>query len=118
MMTKGCASSLKKYSKGFEEIHKIDFFSSKTGIDLKKEIKAAEEEVKKFIGVKSKKAEFPLPVKNEKDYQGRVWVTRKRPFVDRMSSAWLIKGFIDKKAVFRFIDEDEIGKIEKGAAAF
>ncbi|MEK6678497.1 MAG: chromate resistance protein ChrB domain-containing protein [Nitrospirota bacterium] len=115
---KGLREQLKKYSKGFEEIHKIDFFSSKTGIDLKKKVKAAEVEVKKFTGFKPKKAELPLPVKNVKDYQGRVWVTRKRPFVDRMSSAWLIKGFIDKKAVFRFIDEDEVGKIEMGAAAF
>lgn len=114
---KGLREQFKKYSKWFEEIHRIDFFSSKAGIVLRKEIKAAEEEVKRFIGVKFKKAEFPLSAKNVKDYQGRVWVTRKRPFVDRMSSAWLIKGFIDKKAVFRFIDEDEIGKIEKGSSA-
>jgi len=115
---KGLREQFKKYSKGFEEIRKIDFFSSKAGIDLKKEIKAAEEEFKRFIGVKFKKAEFPLPFKNVKNYQGRTWVTRKKPFVDRMSSAWLIKRFIDKKAAFRFIDEDEIEKIDKVAAAF
>lgn len=36
------------------------------------------------------------------DYQGRTWVTRPGVHVDRMSSAWLIKRFIDPKARFRF----------------
>ncbi|OGW48898.1 MAG: hypothetical protein A2Z50_03850 [Nitrospirae bacterium RBG_19FT_COMBO_42_15] len=108
----------KKLSKEFEEIHKIDFFSSKAGIDLKKEIKAAEEEAKRLIGVKFIKAEVLLPVKNIKDYQRKIWVTRKKPFVDRMASAWLIKRFIDKKAVFRFINEGETGDIDKKAVAF
>ena len=35
-------------------------------------------------------------------YQGRIWVTRPRPGVDRMASAWLIKRFIDPKARFAF----------------
>ena len=115
---KALYGQLKKYSKEFEEIHKIDFFSSKAGIDLKKEIKAAEEEAKRLIGVKFIKAEVLLPVKNIKDYQRKIWVTRKKPFVDRMASAWLIKRFIDKKAVFRFINEGETGDIDKKAVAF
>jgi hypothetical protein len=32
----------------------------------------------------------------------RVWVTRPRPGVDRMSSAWLIRRFIDRDAIFTF----------------
>jgi hypothetical protein len=36
------------------------------------------------------------------DYRGKVWVTRPRPGVDRMSSAWLIRRFIDAKARFVF----------------
>jgi hypothetical protein len=35
-------------------------------------------------------------------YRGRTWVTRPRPGVDRMSSAWLIRRFIDPKATFAF----------------
>ena len=37
-------------------------------------------------------------------YQGRTWVTRPRPGVDRMASAWLIQRFIDPKARFAFAD--------------
>ncbi len=35
-------------------------------------------------------------------YQGRLWITRPRPGVDRMASAWLIRRFIDPRARFGF----------------
>ena len=38
-------------------------------------------------------------------YNGRLWVTRPRPGVDRMSSAWLIRKFIDANARFAFITD-------------
>jgi len=37
-------------------------------------------------------------------YKGRIWSTRPRPGVDRMSSAWLIRRFIDPAAAFQFTD--------------
>ena len=37
-----------------------------------------------------------------KSYQRRLWVTRPRPGVDRMASAWLIRRFIDPHARFDF----------------
>lgn len=38
------------------------------------------------------------------DYQGRVWATRQRPWVDRLASAWLIQRFIDSEARFVWLD--------------
>jgi hypothetical protein len=35
-------------------------------------------------------------------FQGRLWVTRPRPGVDRMASAWLIRRYIDQEARFGF----------------
>jgi hypothetical protein len=35
-------------------------------------------------------------------YHDRLWVTRPRPGVDRMASAWLIQRFIDPRARFDF----------------
>jgi len=37
------------------------------------------------------------------DYQGRTWATRKRPWVDRLASAWLIRRFIDPQARFLWL---------------
>ncbi len=36
-------------------------------------------------------------------YQGRVWATRRRLWVDRVASAWLIRRFIDRQARFRWL---------------
>jgi hypothetical protein len=38
-------------------------------------------------------------------YTGRLWVTRPRPGVDRMASAWLIRRFIDADARFDFVSD-------------
>jgi len=45
-----------------------------------------------------------------------LWVTRRRPHVDRCASAWLIKRFIDKDAVFEFLTKDQ--EIPEGAIGF
>ena len=38
------------------------------------------------------------------DFQGRRWLTRPRPGIDRIASAWLIRRFIDPAADFRFAE--------------
>jgi hypothetical protein len=44
----------------------------------------------------------PGPSTPPDTYRGRLWVTRPRPGVDRMASAWLIRRFIDGQAQFTF----------------
>jgi hypothetical protein len=41
---------------------------------------------------------------DRKDFARRRWVTRPRPGIDRMASAWLIRRFIDPGARFEFAD--------------
>jgi len=43
-----------------------------------------------------------VPPARRSDFHGRTWLTRPRPEVDRVASAWLIKTFIDPKAKFIF----------------
>ena len=40
-------------------------------------------------------------------FSARIWVTRHRPGVDRMASAWLIRRFIDPRARFAFVGDAE-----------
>ena len=40
-------------------------------------------------------------------FQRRLWVTRPRPGVDRMASAWLVRRFIDRQARFAFAADRE-----------
>ncbi|BBL73043.1 chromate resistance protein ChrB domain-containing protein [Methylomagnum ishizawai] len=39
------------------------------------------------------------------DYQGRTWATRRRPWIDRLASAWLIRRHIDPAARFLWLAE-------------
>jgi hypothetical protein len=50
-------------------------------------------------GAKALPRRAPL---DPRDYQGRIWITRPRPGVDRFSSAWLIRRFVDADARFVF----------------
>jgi len=50
------------------------------------------------------------------DYRGRVWATRRRPWVDRLASAWLIRRFIDRKA--RFVWLEATSKCPRDAVGF
>lgn len=50
------------------------------------------------------------------DFLGRTWATRKHLWVDRMASAWLIRGFIDRKAKFLWLDNPK--RCPKAAVGF
>jgi hypothetical protein len=55
-------------------------------------------------------------------YQGRTWATRRRPWVDRLASAWLIRRFVDPQARFLWLADpadcpaDAVGFDFDGAA--
>lgn len=49
-------------------------------------------------------------------YQGRTWATRKRPWVDRLASAWLIRRHIDPDATFRWLAD--AAKCKRGWLGF
>ena len=56
-----------------------------------------------------------------RDAEGRtVWVTRARPKIDRIACPWLIKRFVDPKAVFLFVSPSEVTAVAErfGATPF
>jgi hypothetical protein len=116
--TKKTTEAFNKLLKEFETVRKIDFFSSKTGAIIKKKLDALQAELTSINAASTGIQSRAITLKSVADYQGRIWVTRKRPFIDRMASAWLIKKFIDKKAAFRFADEKEIEQPGKKTVAF
>jgi rhodanese-related sulfurtransferase len=53
-----------------------------------------------------------------RDSSGRtVWVTRSRPKVDRIACPWLIRRFVDPKAVFLFVPPAEVAAVAERFAA-
>ena len=52
------------------------------------------------------------------DRQGRtVWVTRSRPKVDRIACPWLIRRFVDPRAVFLFVAPADVAGVAQQFAA-
>ncbi|HEX2215271.1 MAG TPA: chromate resistance protein ChrB domain-containing protein, partial [Xanthobacteraceae bacterium] len=49
-----------------------------------------------------------------------LWVTRRRPKIDRIACPWLIRRFLDPQARILFVDPPEVGNVaaETGAVAF
>ena len=79
------------------EAVEIDFFESPLRARIEKLLaQAAEPAAEKPRRNQKRKAN---------EYTNRLWMTRQRPGIDRVSSAWLIRRFIDAKARFAFGDE-------------
>jgi len=91
--------ALGRIRKRFSEISAIDFFNSPARSRLEAML-ARTEEMEAPIS-KSQRNEQRV----RKEYLNRTWITRPRPGIDRVSSAWLISHFLDKNAKFVFDDD-------------
>lgn len=89
---------LARLRRRFQEITAIDFFNS----PLRGRVEALLESADS-IGQSKAIPESTRKVK--KQYLDRIWMTRPRPGIDRVSSAWLIRRFIDANARFVFGSE-------------
>lgn len=112
------SEQLRKLLREYHEIHRLDFFSSTAGSVLQKRLKTVEGDMKAFTGVETKIQAKEIPFCRIRDFAGKVWITRKKPFIDRMASAWLIRKFIDPAATFQFIDDQNIHTVRKGTVTF
>jgi hypothetical protein len=85
-----------------QTVEAIDFFKS-AGRDRVKLLLAELQEVLSIKG--GGQAEPSGTGRIPNSFIGRTWVTRPRPGIDRMGSAWLIKRFVDPQARFGFVEE-------------
>ncbi len=81
-------------------IDKIDHFK----VSSRRDALAALKRLERLLAPPSDDPGQRSPRRKTEDYRRRVWLTRPRPGVDRMASAWLIRRFIDPQAEFRFAD--------------
>jgi len=92
---KGPSSQVQRLRRRFEDVVAIDFFTSPLRAKVEEALTLAER-----TGTKSNLQERGSAAKPK--YQKRTWITRPRPGIDRVSSAWLISRFIDAKPKFIF----------------
>ncbi len=95
LRAKNNGSQIARLRRRFQEISDIDFFVSPMRGRVESLLARATEPQ-------------PLssaPTRQKKEFVGRTWLTRPRPGIDRVSSAWLITKFVDRKATFAFADD-------------
>ena len=93
--SKGPSAQVLRLRRRFEEIVAIDFFTSPLRGKAEEALAEAEQ-----TGTKANLSKRGSASKAK--YQKRTWITRPRPGIDRVSSAWLISRFIDAKPKFIF----------------
>lgn len=86
------AAELERLTRQFRELRQIDFFDSARGHEVAMLLRRIEgpQRSRKFQTLEAKQ------------YRGKTWLTRPRPEIDRVGSAWLICRFIDPRAKFVF----------------
>jgi hypothetical protein len=93
------ASAGARLRRRFEDIVDIDFFEAAGRDAAEAALRQLDTRIQQSGG--SMKTEAP-----QQPMVGRVWVTRRGIKVDRISSAWLVRRFIDANAEIRFVDPD------------
>ena len=82
-----------RFRKQFREIKQTDFFNCPKAQDVEMLLRKLEGD---------QRGEVISTKVNAREYRGRTWLTRPRPEIDRVGSAWLIRKFIDPRAKFIF----------------
>ncbi|MEP0900868.1 chromate resistance protein ChrB domain-containing protein [Nodosilinea sp. FACHB-13] len=87
---------LEKLYKHYADIRRIDFFDCPEGA----QVMARLNQIAEVLTPVSEAIAIAAAALDQ--YQQRSWVTRPRPHVDRLACIWLIRRFIDPKAVIRY----------------
>ena len=90
--------SLRTLRDRFSAVERIDFFDAPARAETAASLAMLEQA---FAGRRSAPPSSPN-ASSPAGFHDRRWVTRRRPGVDRMASAWLIRRFIDPHATFAF----------------
>jgi len=99
------ARQVRKLRKAFAQLVAIDFFPGVLKAQANSALQELETAISLALSSDEPSAHDEAITRLEcSDYQGRRWATRKRPWVDRLACAWLIRRFIDANAQFIWLD--------------
>lgn len=92
----------------FNAVTEIDFFPGALQAQHAAALQALAGRLEKRFSADEPHAQSgPITPHQLRDFQGRLWATRKHLWVDRVASAWLIQRFIDPQARFLWLDSPQ-----------
>jgi hypothetical protein len=98
------ADEMARLAREMDRLGEIDFFEAPG----RREAERAREAVEERTASGRPRPAGAAPPLDLAALRGRRWVTRPRPHVDRIASAWLIKRFVDPEAEFVFAAPDQV----------
>ena len=94
--------------KDFEIVARLDFFPNTASEQVASVLDDLEQAISERLSPDEPHAvQRRIKLLQSQDYQGRIWATRQRPWIDRLASAWLIRRFIDAEARFIWLEMPE-----------
>ena len=94
----------RKFQREFDALRAVDFFPGESSTEAQAAWSAFTGRVDSLLSPNEPHdTEGRIPRLDASEYRGRVWATRRRLWVDRVASAWLIRRFIDRDARFRWL---------------
>jgi hypothetical protein len=111
------ARSARRLRKAFDQLAAIDFFPGEAQRQAAEAVAELEQHVAQAADPDEPRAASRAVRRADcAAFQGRVWATRRRPWVDRLASAWLIRRFIDPAA--RFVWLADVASCPRRAVGF
>jgi hypothetical protein len=96
---------VRKLRKALANLTAIDFFPGEARAQVDAALQELESALSRALSADEPTGQdLPIAVLSRGDYQGRIWATRKRPWVDRLACAWLIGRFIDPVGRILWLD--------------
>jgi hypothetical protein len=94
----------RKLIRDYEALRAIDFFPGEASVEAEAAWGDLAKRISEILSPdEPHETEGGVPRLDVANYQGRTWATRRRLWVDRVASAWLIRRFIDRDARFRWL---------------
>lgn len=92
---------LRKIQRDYRRIEAIDFFPGAAREQAAERLATIEQVINQRLSPNEPQSVAgELSLLDRGAFRGRLWATRRRPWVDRLASAWLIRRFIDDEARF------------------
>src|SRR5262245_24192506 len=94
----------RRLQREYEAVRAIDFFPAEASTDAEVRWGDFNRRIESVLSPdEPHETKGAVPRLDVSQYQGRIWATRRRMWVDRVASAWLIRRFIDKKPTFKWL---------------
>ena len=96
--------TLRMIEQQLQQVRASDFFPGREHAAAAEAVAALRRDIELHLSPGEPAArQAPIARLRPEDFQGRTWATRKRPWVDRLATAWLVQRFVDRQPRFLWL---------------